>query len=223
MRPRMLRVIGAEPGRERDPLRRPGRGLHARRRARRRRGRRCAEPTTASASTRRSCRACSSASTAPITPAPRAARASGSRSSSTSSARRAARSRRAAARARGSRSAACSRCAREPDPSDSFTGSSPFVHHPVAPHASRAAVTLPCGFMTVTTPQHRLRQARRARRLTPTAAAPRRCSPSPGSTVSYSGNVALRASTWTSARTSSRRSSGRRAAARARSSAASTG
>ena len=35
MRPRMLRVIAPEPGRERDPLRRPGRLVHARDRARR--------------------------------------------------------------------------------------------------------------------------------------------------------------------------------------------
>ena len=70
----------AEPGRERDPLRRPRHELHDRDRARGRRGRPARGRMTASASTRRSCRACSSASTAQTTRAPLAAPASVSRS-----------------------------------------------------------------------------------------------------------------------------------------------
>ncbi len=77
IRPRMLRVDRAEPGRERDPLRGARRDVHARRRADARGSSCCAAPTTASASRRTSCRASSSASTAPTRHVPRAAPASG--------------------------------------------------------------------------------------------------------------------------------------------------
>ena len=69
-----------EPGRERDPLRRPGHRASRSRSSARATRSSCAARTTASASTRRSSRGCSSASTAPTTRAPRAARGSGSRS-----------------------------------------------------------------------------------------------------------------------------------------------
>jgi signal transduction histidine kinase len=67
----------AEPRGERDPVRRPGRDVHALRRARRRR-RHVTVGTTGSASTSPSWRGCSSASTAPTVPAPRGAPGSGS-------------------------------------------------------------------------------------------------------------------------------------------------
>ena len=70
----------AEPRRERDPLRRPGRDVHARRRASGGRRSFSAGGTTESASTRPSFHGSSSASTGPIVRGHREERASGSRS-----------------------------------------------------------------------------------------------------------------------------------------------
>ena len=71
---------GAEPRRERDPLRRAGRERALSRRARGREGRARGSRTTARASPPPTCRASSSGSTAPTARAPRAAPASASRS-----------------------------------------------------------------------------------------------------------------------------------------------
>ncbi len=165
----------AEPRRERDPLRRPGRDVHARGRARAT-GRSCSRARRRHRRRRgRARRGSSSASTAPTARAPRAGRGSGSRSSSTSSRRRAAR-----VEARGGRGRGLEVRCTFPAPLTraTFTSSSPDLHHRVT-HGLDVAGILPTDTSALHRDPRRRRGSHADRRSTRCGSrSPRRSLPS---------------------------------------------